>query len=370
MQTRPRLEYTGQTTADILSHLDTHSEFSLLSAFRWGIQAKSRALGGEDKLTDEERLVLAVLALESEVNNGGYRQFFWNSSRRFTPTIVASLRRIDCERTAALTAKAIEVLGLSAVTLQAVEREIQREDEARDAQLNVFDREFYTFNETTDKLLRFVVEQQAKIDVPRTEDYPRMPTRTPPTPKDTLLRSLTVRALAEKGQWRPGLDEARVAALQMTKDGELAATEADIEAAATLFAFQQAVRREDLVAADSLAGPALEMMGLNGFHVIEHRKWVEKLIAAGRIEEADAASVGYLRWLSSGILTAELASKKLQFWAQLVRDNRGVLPESAQYFTEHWSEVDLDNLPPPRLILPAKELYAKMKPPRIEAADE
>jgi hypothetical protein len=110
------------------------------------------------------------------------------------------------------------VLGLSAVTVQAVEREIQREDEARDAQLNVFDREFYTFNETTDKLLRFVVEQQAKIDVPRTEDYPRMPTRTPPTPKDTLLRSLTVRALAEKDQWRPGLDEARVAALQMTKD--------------------------------------------------------------------------------------------------------------------------------------------------------
>jgi hypothetical protein len=370
MRKRPNLEYTGQTTAEILAHLDTHSEFSLLSAFRWGIQAKGRALGGEDKLTDEERLVLAVLALESEVNNGGYRQFFWNSSRRFTPTIVASLLRIDCERTAALTAKAISALGLSTVTVQAVEQEIQREDEGRDAQLDVCDREFYTFHETTEKLLRFVVVEQAKNQVPRTEDYPRMPTKKPPAPRDSLFSSLVVRALVEKGKWKPGLDEARAAALEVAAAREVAASEADIEAATTLFAFQQAVRRKDLAAARSLAGPALELMGANGSHVIEHRKWVQELIAARLIEEADAVSVDYLQWLSCGKLAAEQAEKKLRFWAELVRDNRGVLPESVQYFAKHCSKVDLNNLPAPRLILPAKEMYAKMKPPRIEAADE
>jgi hypothetical protein len=370
MQRLPNLEYTGQTTVEILAHLHTHSEFSILSAFRWGIQAKGRALGGEDKLTDEERLILAVLALESEVNNGGYRQFFWNSSRRFTPTIVASLRKIGCERTASLTARAIAALGLSFITVQAVDQEIQRENDARDAQLDLCDREFYTFNETTEKLLRFVVEEQAKIDVPRTEDYPRMPVKKPRTPKDSLFKSLTVRSLVEKGRWRPGLDEARAAAREVATGKETAATEADIEAAATLFVFQQALRLKDLALATLLAGPALEMMGTNAFHVTAHRKCVEELIAVELIEEADTISVSYLQWLSSGKLEPEQTLKKLQFWAELVRDNRSALQESAQYFAEHFSEVDLDNLPAPRLILPSKEMYARMKPPRIEPADE
>jgi uncharacterized protein DUF4375 len=370
MGTRPNLEYTGQATSEILAHVDTQSDFSLLRGLEWGIQAKARALGGEDKLTDEERLVLAVLALEREVNNGGYRQFFWNSSRRFTPTIVASLYRIDCERTAVLTAKAITALGLSAVTVQAVEEEIQRENEARNAQLTMYDREFYTFNETTEKLLRFAMVERAKIQVPRTDDYPRIPTKTPRAPKDSLFRSLTVRALVEKGKWRPGFEEARTAAREAATDREVAATEADIEAAATLFAFQQAVRRKDLEAAASLAGPSQELMGTNGFHVIENRKWVEELIAAGLVEEADAASLNYLHWLSGRKLDAEKAAKKVLFWAGLVRENRNVLSNSARYFVEHCPEVDLDNLPAPRLILPAKELYAKMKPPQIEVGDE
>jgi hypothetical protein len=197
-----------------------------------------------------------------------------------------------------------------------------------------------------------------------------MPTKTPPAPKDSLFNLLTVRALVAKGQWRPGFDEACAAAREAATDREVAATEADIEAAATLFAFQQAVRRKDLAAAASLAAPALELMGANGFHAIAHRKWVEGLITAGLIEQADAASVSYLQWLSGGKLAAEKAAKKVLFWAELVRDNRSVLLRSAQYFGEHCSNVDLDNLPAPRLILPAKEIYAKTKPPQIEFRDE
>src|SRR5580700_8185714 len=100
MEKRPRFEYTGQSSEEVLEHIETHRVFSVLGGLQWCIDAKARAQGGEDKLSEEERVFLAVLALFSEVNNGGYRQFFWNSSRRYTPTIVASLRRIDCERTA------------------------------------------------------------------------------------------------------------------------------------------------------------------------------------------------------------------------------------------------------------------------------
>ena len=85
------LEYEGQTTSELMACKNTHRIDSILCAFEWGIQAKSKP-EGEDALTDEERLVLAVMALTREVNNGGYHQFFVNSSSRFAPTIVDSLR--------------------------------------------------------------------------------------------------------------------------------------------------------------------------------------------------------------------------------------------------------------------------------------
>jgi hypothetical protein len=67
MEKRPRFEYTGQSSDEILAHVETHSVFSVLAGLQWYIQAKARAAGGEDKLTDEERVFLAVLALISEV---------------------------------------------------------------------------------------------------------------------------------------------------------------------------------------------------------------------------------------------------------------------------------------------------------------
>ena len=59
----------------------------------------------------EEIIVLAVEALEREVNNGGYSQFFVNSSREFTPIIVHALLRIDCIKTVEITKDAIRAAG-------------------------------------------------------------------------------------------------------------------------------------------------------------------------------------------------------------------------------------------------------------------
>ena len=88
---KPSLEYTGQTTPELLACKDSHSIGCLFLAFEWGIEAKERRIG-EAALTEEERLVLAVQAVDREVNNGGYDQFFRNSSRRFTPIVVRSLQ--------------------------------------------------------------------------------------------------------------------------------------------------------------------------------------------------------------------------------------------------------------------------------------
>lgn len=111
MEKPPWLDYAGQTTSELIACKNTHSIASLLCAFEWGIQAKVGP-GGEEELTKDERLVLAVMALQREVNNGGYSQFFTNSSRRFVPIIVDSLRRIGCVRTGPITTRAITALRI------------------------------------------------------------------------------------------------------------------------------------------------------------------------------------------------------------------------------------------------------------------
>lgn len=175
MARRPKFEYKGQSSDEVLPHVGTHSHFSVLGGLRWCIEAKARELGGEDRLTPEELSFLAVLDLILEVNNGGYRQFFWNSSRRFTPMIVDSLRKIGCERTAELTQKAIVALGLRELSVAAVTEEIERENPERNTRLEALSKEFYSFDEATDRLLWFVVAQKGQIQAPRTQDYPRVP---------------------------------------------------------------------------------------------------------------------------------------------------------------------------------------------------
>src|SRR6266404_3594696 len=79
--------YSGQTTSQLLGLEHEFRVASLILGFEQAIDQKA-AREGNDHLTKEEFMVLAIEALEREVNNGGYRQFFINSSREYTPTIV------------------------------------------------------------------------------------------------------------------------------------------------------------------------------------------------------------------------------------------------------------------------------------------
>lgn len=76
MPNLPWLEYAGQSTAALIAAKETHRIDSILCAFE---QAVQRKLELEQALSEEEMLILAVEALEREVNNGGYHQFFVNS---------------------------------------------------------------------------------------------------------------------------------------------------------------------------------------------------------------------------------------------------------------------------------------------------
>jgi len=98
--------YGGQTTEELLALEDKYRIDSLVLAFEEAIGRKT------DPITPQERYVLAVEALERQVNNGGYSQFFFNSSNEYASVAEEALRAIGCPKTAALTRDALAALGL------------------------------------------------------------------------------------------------------------------------------------------------------------------------------------------------------------------------------------------------------------------
>jgi len=64
--------YSGQKTSELIGLEREYCIPSLILAFEEAIARESM----HRRLSEEERIVLAVEALEREVNNGGYSQFF------------------------------------------------------------------------------------------------------------------------------------------------------------------------------------------------------------------------------------------------------------------------------------------------------
>lgn len=112
--------YSSQTVDDLQALEQSHRIDSLVLAFEEAIDQKA-AREGEHKLTDVERTILAIEALEREVNNGGYGQFFINSSQEYGPIIVDALLRIGCPKTASITQKAVDIVKQIPITEDEIE---------------------------------------------------------------------------------------------------------------------------------------------------------------------------------------------------------------------------------------------------------
>ena len=161
--------YSGQTIAQRLALEGQCRVDSIVLAFEQAIEqaiVKRNERGEGQNLTGEEGVVLAVEALEREVNNGGYGQFFSNSSRQFAPTIVDSLLRIGCGRTAEITQKAVDALGLSTLSVDAIATAIAADDPNRDAKLERYDDAYYEAAEPiADRLFAFIKSNTTAIRI-------------------------------------------------------------------------------------------------------------------------------------------------------------------------------------------------------------
>jgi mRNA-degrading endonuclease RelE of RelBE toxin-antitoxin system len=159
------IAYSGETAEELFSYPPADQYDSLVHAFREGIQQKAE-MNVEQSLTPEERIVLAVTALQQEVNNGGYDQFFRNDSRKFAPVIVDALQQIGCRREANITANALQALHprRGKITLRWIDRAMARDSFERDQQLDKCDRQFYKAQTSTAKrLYRFIRKNRKNI---------------------------------------------------------------------------------------------------------------------------------------------------------------------------------------------------------------
>ncbi|MDO6725691.1 DUF4375 domain-containing protein [Cognatishimia sp. 1_MG-2023] len=112
---------------------------------------------GEDisSLPEFERTIFVIVALETEVNNGGFDQFYFNSSGRIANEVPNALVRIGAPIMANIVQRSNAILGL-AVPLDDVARQTKLEKLEEDSEgiFEVFDDEFLAYPEDLNQLLQ------------------------------------------------------------------------------------------------------------------------------------------------------------------------------------------------------------------------
>jgi Domain of unknown function (DUF4375) len=120
-----------------------------------------------------QKVFSAIWALESEVNNGGFSQYFYNSSNETAGFVAEALETIDAPQTAAICREVIAVAfqgGLPAdpAAIEAAAEEVP--DEVLE-KLDALDQQFFLYpNPLTDLLFAFVAKHPEEFgEIPEIE---------------------------------------------------------------------------------------------------------------------------------------------------------------------------------------------------------
>jgi hypothetical protein len=126
------------------------------NAFLIGLsETYSNALGGVP-FSDQpqaQKVFSAIWELESEVNNGGFHQYFLNSDSEvigYAPTALHAIRASSC---AGIVERAIQVIAPLPPTQEDRYGVLEAQGEAAQNQLAVLDAEFYAYPDNLTELL-------------------------------------------------------------------------------------------------------------------------------------------------------------------------------------------------------------------------
>ncbi len=159
-------EYAGESIEPLIGMESEYRIDSLIVALEMALDQKAARLG-DAALSNAENAVVAIEALEREVNNGGYDQFFFNSSNEYVGRIVSDLEMIGCVETARLTARAIAALGLGEINAATVGERVTNGDDALSDALEECDNAYFALTEDiAGKLFAYVKANQGDFVIP------------------------------------------------------------------------------------------------------------------------------------------------------------------------------------------------------------
>ena len=158
--------YGDQSTDELIALEGPYRTDSIVSAFEQAIARKASRLG-EDQLTGAERTVLAVEAMERDVNSDGFDGFFTNNAG-LVPGLVDALQAIGAAGAADLARQAIATLGIDgSVTSDAVRAAMDRDDAGRGDALERVDQAYYAAKlDLAPPLMAYIRDHRADIRLP------------------------------------------------------------------------------------------------------------------------------------------------------------------------------------------------------------
>ncbi len=104
-----------------------------------------------EKLNKYERVIFITQTLEQEVNNGGFSQFFYNSSGDFSNELLDAFTQIGAAKTATICKKAISVFN-GKIPLDRTEREELLDNMKIETILDKCDDDFYAYEDDLERL--------------------------------------------------------------------------------------------------------------------------------------------------------------------------------------------------------------------------
>ena len=122
-------------------------------------------LNGLDSLSEAEKVVASVFALDVEVNNGGFDQFFVNSSGDLAFFVPQALRIIGAPNSATIAEKANAIFGELGPSSDSIVRGnvLQSFGEKYDEYLEALDSKFYEYPHDLYALLTQYLLKQCRL---------------------------------------------------------------------------------------------------------------------------------------------------------------------------------------------------------------
>lgn len=144
---------------DRILSMEDESDAAIL-LFEW-LSQKAGDSGHYDRLNEEEQAVVLVLLFEGEINNGGFDQFFFNSSGDLAHETLLALHRIQAPETATILHEAMEAFPASPIPKDTGARRLLMEDlpSTISEEWDELDERFYEYPENLAELLIAFVQQ-------------------------------------------------------------------------------------------------------------------------------------------------------------------------------------------------------------------